>query len=168
MLDWPFRVCGDGVEKYNQRMRVWKKLVGTLRTGGYCLTGWMSSQGPTTQLVHRVVWITHNGPIPHGYFLDHIDGDRTNNSILNLRLCTPTENNKFSKERLGFSYMSCSRRIPVSFYCELVSMPSDSNFEEIARKFGVKKHSLLKLRYILKKHGVRMFPWSKDSMLVSG
>ena len=38
-------------------------------------------------LAHRVVWVIHNKEdIPPGMEIDHINGDRTDNSIQNLRL----------------------------------------------------------------------------------
>lgn len=43
---------------------------------------------------HRIVWELHNGPIPQGSVIDHIDGDSYNNSIENLRLCTQSQNTK--------------------------------------------------------------------------
>jgi hypothetical protein len=43
---------------------------------------------------HRIVWVMHNGPIPDGMQIDHVDGDGTNNRIENLRLVTPTENKR--------------------------------------------------------------------------
>lgn len=44
--------------------------------------------------LHRQVWIYHNGDIPQGYVIDHIDRNRANNQIENLRLATQSENNK--------------------------------------------------------------------------
>lgn len=44
--------------------------------------------------LHRQVWIYHNGDIPQGYVIDHIDRDKNNNQIGNLRLATQSENNK--------------------------------------------------------------------------
>lgn len=41
-------------------------------------------------LEHRLIYLMHNGELPE--FLDHIDGDRTNNRIENLRPCTMAEN----------------------------------------------------------------------------
>jgi len=40
---------------------------------------------------HRVVWAMRNGKWPDGD-IDHIDGNRSNNAILNLRECTRSEN----------------------------------------------------------------------------
>lgn len=42
--------------------------------------------------VHRIVWEMHNGAIPSGMFIDHIDGDPFNNRLCNLRLATPIQN----------------------------------------------------------------------------
>lgn len=42
--------------------------------------------------LHRVIWTLHNGQIPAGMQVDHMDGDRRNNSIENLRLVTPAGN----------------------------------------------------------------------------
>lgn len=36
--------------------------------------------------LHRAVWEFHNGPIPDGYHVHHIDGDAANNDIANLEL----------------------------------------------------------------------------------
>lgn len=42
--------------------------------------------------LHRVVYETFVGPIPERKVIDHIDGDRANNSLSNLRLVTQSEN----------------------------------------------------------------------------
>ena len=47
-----------------------------------------------TYYAHRVIWIMKKGPIPDGLFIDHINGCGTDNSIENLRLVTPIENNR--------------------------------------------------------------------------
>ena len=41
--------------------------------------------------LHRVVWEYHNGEIPEGYHVHHIDGDRSHNDIGNLELLSEFE-----------------------------------------------------------------------------
>lgn len=41
---------------------------------------------------HRIIWTMQRGEIPKGVFIDHIDRNKLNNKIDNLRLVTPTEN----------------------------------------------------------------------------
>lgn len=44
--------------------------------------------------IHRLVYETFIGPIPEGMKVDHIDGNRSNNSLSNLRLVTQSDNMK--------------------------------------------------------------------------
>ncbi len=41
---------------------------------------------------HRVVYALHHGEIPDGFVIDHIDGNKINNQITNLRLATKSQN----------------------------------------------------------------------------
>jgi hypothetical protein len=47
-----------------------------------------------SRLAHRLIWIMLHGPIPKGKEIDHIDGNRANNRLKNLRLVTRAENTK--------------------------------------------------------------------------
>lgn len=69
--------------------------------------------------VHRFLWTYANGPIPEGYELDHINGNRGDNRISNLRLCTTKQNkqnrhgtskNKKSSGALGATWNSRQRK----------------------------------------------------------
>lgn len=40
---------------------------------------------------HRLIWIYHNGKIPNNYTIDHIDRNKLNNKIENLRLATKSQ-----------------------------------------------------------------------------
>lgn len=44
--------------------------------------------------LHRKVWEYHNGPIPDGYDVHHINGDRSDNDIENLQLLPGIEHNR--------------------------------------------------------------------------
>lgn len=41
---------------------------------------------------HRIIWEMHNGPIPDGMEIDHIDHNILNNLLNNLRLVSRTDN----------------------------------------------------------------------------
>lgn len=45
-----------------------------------------------TMYNHRIVWEAANGPIPKGMVIDHINGNRSDNRIVNLRMVTHAEN----------------------------------------------------------------------------
>lgn len=49
------------------------------------------SRGAGKGFLHRDVWEYHNGPIPEGYHVHHIDGDPANNEISNLACLSPEE-----------------------------------------------------------------------------
>lgn len=69
--------------------------------------GWLDSTsgylrvqiGSNTWLLHRLVWTLHNGQIPEDKTIDHIDHNKENNKIENLRLATRSEQNKYQRKR---------------------------------------------------------------------
>lgn len=61
---------------------------GTLGNRGY----WQVRLLGERFVQHRIVWELHFGPIPEGSVIDHIDRDKSNNRIENLR-CTSQSSN---------------------------------------------------------------------------
>ncbi len=59
-----------------------------------------------THYIHRIVYEMHFGVIPESLFIDHIDGDRLNNSINNLRVVSARQNqyNKSKQRSTTSSY----------------------------------------------------------------
>lgn len=81
-------------------------LAGTLRKDGY-IGIYINKK---YHFAHRIIWEIHYGEIPEGLVIDHIDGDRSNNKIDNLRICTFQENHfnrgKQSNNKSGFKGVS--------------------------------------------------------------
>ena len=69
--------------------------------------GYITSYNPKigSYKVHRAIWETFVGPIPDGYEIDHINGNRADNRLCNLRCVTHkvNMNNPISIKRMSES-----------------------------------------------------------------
>lgn len=70
---------------------------GAVGASGYRVV-WVDGKMRST---HRVLWERAYGHIPAGMQIDHIDGDKLNNSLDNLRLATNAENQWNQGARAG-------------------------------------------------------------------
>lgn len=64
----------------------------SISAAGYVVVG--KYIGNTSGGVHRIVYEAFVGEIPKGLQINHMDGNKQNNHISNLELCTPSENTK--------------------------------------------------------------------------
>ena len=70
-----------------------KFLSGFLNHKGYRKVElWNEAGEKKHKFVHRILWETYNGNVPVGFQIDHIDRDKLNNNLSNLRVVTPKEN----------------------------------------------------------------------------
>ena len=63
----------------------------------------------TDHLQHRIIWMLYNDVIPENYEIDHIDRDRINNKIENLRLVNSSKN-KENSNRVQKRFYPCGVR----------------------------------------------------------
>jgi hypothetical protein len=83
---------------YSNGMIIWKvKPNKSIKAGTEA--GYINAQGYRSfmhqgknYLAHRVIWEMHKGSIPNGMQVDHINRDRSDNRIENLRLVTHQQN----------------------------------------------------------------------------
>jgi len=95
--------------RYNRSPRAREgKSVGSLTKAGYIETKLLKVR----YYIHRLIWIYHNGEIPEGLVIDHINRVKSDNRIENLRLVTEQENS-FNKNVRGTSW-DASRGLWVS------------------------------------------------------
>lgn len=87
------------------KARVIGKPVGNLDSNGYLLVAMKGKR----YRVHRIIYEMHNGTIPEGYQIDHINRVRDDNRIENLRLATLAENNRNTGAK-GYSWHSKAKK----------------------------------------------------------
>ena len=54
----------------------------------------VSLGGKISRFVHQCVWEAFNGPIPQGQTINHINGNKLDNRLSNLEMCSCKENNR--------------------------------------------------------------------------
>lgn len=64
------------------------EVAGTVNSNGY------RQVGSSKYLMHRLIWVYHNGQIPANRFIDHINHNRADSRIENLRLVKYSDNSK--------------------------------------------------------------------------
>lgn len=79
--------------RYEDGKLIWvdgRKSLGSHNSRGYL--SFYIREVKTSFLAHRITWIYHNGFIPIGIEIDHINRDKVCNEIENIRLVTCREN----------------------------------------------------------------------------
>ena len=103
-VDWQ-----EWFEEKEPGVLVWKRLknkscpmkqgdvAGWIDGRGYCRITWNENGERYTLFRHHIIWVMHNGTIPAGKVINHIKGADHGDSITNLELVTPDDNNSTFK-----------------------------------------------------------------------
>ena len=88
------------------------------RAGCHDLQGYLCIQFKGRKLYgHRLIWILHNGPVPENLQVDHINRNRSDNRIENLRLVTASGNGQNHDHRVNVYWNGyVPRRKPWAFH----------------------------------------------------
>ena len=123
-------------------------LAGSRDAKGYYHVGLTLDKRTTSVAVHRFVWECFNGHIPRGMHIDHVNGDKQNNSVANLDLVTPKEHsvrtikaNPTMRKIGGMKRVTAIRRTDPK---QLNAIPIDfPSLDEAARQTGVFHENIL-------------------------
>ena len=97
--------------------------------------------------VHRIVWETANGcKIPKGFHIHHQDGNKSNNSIMNLSLVSCKLNNWFAAKKRDYKAIFEKRKklgfkVKVTAKCGKEEKEFES-MRQAAKHFGVNVSSI--------------------------
>ena len=110
-----YSYCKDSGNFYHKKSRGGQKkgdIAGTLGNKGY----YRISLNKKRYVAHRLAWLDVYGRLPDKY-IDHINGDRSDNRISNLRVVSRQENSRNQRVRsdnksgvIGLSFSSLHNR----------------------------------------------------------
>lgn len=131
---------GEGIIYSPARRRV----LGNVGSGGYVRTSIKTADGKRCSLfVHRVLWEAKYGLIPDGLQVNHIDGDKQNNRLLNLEIVTPSQNKRHAHE-MGLCGSDIVRTPLEKAIC--AAMDQGMSQASIAAAFGVGGGTVARVR----------------------
>ena len=112
------------------------KVAGTLDGQGY----YMTQLNKVRFKNHRYIWELFNGPIPEGFQIDHIDGNRSNNRLENLRVVSPSENSRNKKLQSNNTSGVCKLTHREDRKCIVIRW-TDENMIRRQKTFGYSRSS---------------------------
>lgn len=89
-------------EVYSMKYGKVKQLKTPVTRSGYQVVS-LCTDNVKCYTVQRLMWECFHGPVPDDMDIDHIDGNKLNNSLDNLRLVSKSEN-QWNQNRKGYSW----------------------------------------------------------------
>ena len=139
----------------------------TLSNAGYLVTSLPKDGTSMFYTVHRAVYETFKGDIPHKMDINHIDGNKQNNHISNLECVTRQENIQHAYDNgLAYgkpgSHNSMAKLTAEDFIILCESLMEGATNDEIAQMFGIHPNYVSLIRH--KKRWTSLFPpWYKPT-----
>lgn len=96
-----YQVSSTG-EVFSHKFGKVKQLKTPVNNSGYQVVT-VSTDVTKCYTVQRLMWECFYGPVPDDMHIDHIDGNKLNNSLDNLRLVSASEN-QWNQDRNGYSF----------------------------------------------------------------
>ncbi len=100
-----FKLQNGKLFRFHGKKKLWTEVENKATSNGYCLVGFKGK----LHYYHRVVYCLHyNQDLDKISHIDHIDGNKINNSISNLRLVTSRENQQNTEKHRNGKLFGCS------------------------------------------------------------
>lgn len=94
VLEERFDYDRDSGKLYHKQGQFKGKSVGSLNPQGYLATTLYKNGKQYYFLLHRLIWVIEGNSFEDGLVLDHVNHDKADNRISNLRMVTHKENSK--------------------------------------------------------------------------
>lgn len=138
---------GSGRGRKLWRMGIeWKKMKANLRTGDYPRIGLRKSKGTTVVLtVHKIILLAFVGPPKQGMYCRHLDGNKHNNALSNLKYGTPSQNS-YDAVRHGTACIGSAHPLaklnPDSVRQIRKSIAAGKTLDELAAQYHVDRNAI--------------------------
>ncbi len=135
--------------RYGTQQRKGKILRPQTGYGGYIVVQLHQESNKHTQAVHTLVLTTFISPRPTNYECNHIDGDITNNRLLNLEWVTHQRNIQHAHEiglSTGHKGEKNGRAKLSNEQIKQIRKSKNISSPELAKQFQVTRHTIWKIR----------------------